>query len=255
MDKEQKATLIRSWPVYLVLLIFMALSIWVIANRDTEKRVCFRPKTAEEVEEIVSLAQAEKVAEADIPTLEAVDGEGIKPLSPAKVEKVDPAAAIASLRNREAKLLEIVQQRRTWSPVWTSWYGKVAPDFTFTDITGVTSRLSDYRVKEVIVHYWATWCPACKTQRPDLIKLRGSVDKTDLKIIAISNEGTSLLQRDARSNGINYTLTSIKGRQLAPFGNVNMIPVSFFIDKQGRIKIIAQGAIMLDEMQKILRVE
>jgi peroxiredoxin len=253
MAKEQKDGVFRGWPVYLVFLILIALTIWAIVGRDEEKIVCIRPMTEEQLEEVILPTQAEKMVEPLAQETTAVNDKKVESELPAEVEIIELDAV--SLRSREMELLKIVQRRGTWNPIGTSWHGKEAPDFTFTDIAGDISKLSDYRGAEVIVHYWATWCPACKTQRPDLVKLRDSVDKTRLKIIAISNENTSLLKKEARSSGINYTLTSITGRQPAPFGYVDAIPVSFFIDKQGKIKIIAQGAVSLEEMQAILRVE
>ena len=242
MAKEEKTGFFRGWPVYLVLLTLIVLLGLVIKNRDEEKRVSFKFRDKERTEKVIG---AENSAEQPVQATSAVEAE--------KTER--EAASDSGSQDRLTKLLEIVRGRRTWNPILTSWYEKEAPDFSFTDITGITSKLSDYRGREVIVHYWATWCPACKIQRPDLIKLRGLVDERGLKIIAISNEDDSILKKEARLVGMNYTLTSIKGRQPAPFSHVNGIPASFFIDKQGVIKIIAQGAISLNEMQAVLQVE
>ena len=253
MAKEQKVGFFRGWPVYLVLLTLIVLLGLVIKNRDEEKRVSFKFRDKEATEKVIG---AENSAEQPVQETSAVGGNAVDPGSEAEAEKTErEAAADSGSQDRFAKLLEIVRGRRTWNPILTSWYEKEAPDFSFTDITGITSKLSDYRGREVIVHYWATWCPACKVQRPDLIKLRGLIDERGLKIIAISNEDDSILKKEASLVGMNYTLTSIKGRQPAPFSHVNGIPASFFIDKQGVIKIIAQGAISLNEMQAVLQVE
>ena len=253
MAKEEKMGFFRGWPVYLVLLTFIVLLGVVIKNRNEVKRVSFKFGDKEPTEKVTG---AENSVEQPVRESSAVGGNAVDPGPEAEAEKTERETAAGSgSQDRLAKLLEIVRGRRTWTPILTSWYEKEAPDFSFTDITGVTSKLSDYRGREVIVHYWATWCPACKIQRPDLIKLRGLVDKTDLKIIAISNEDDSILKKEVSLAGMNYTLTSIKGRQPAPFSYVETIPMSFFIDKQGVIKIIAQGAISLGEMQAILQVE
>jgi peroxiredoxin len=257
MVQEQKTGFFRGWPVYLVLLSLIVLLGVVIKNRNEEKSVSFKFLAKEPIEKVVIQAEitmAQPVEVVEPPVQETFAVAELELL--AEAEKTEPEApAVSPSEDRFAKLLEIVQQRRTWNPILTSWYGKEAPDFSFTDITGVTSKLSDYRGREVIVHYWTTWCPACKTQKPDLIKLRGLVDKTDLKIIAISNEDESKLKKEASRYGIKYTLTSIPGRQPAPFGYVNAIPASFFIDEQGVIKMIGQGAISLEEMQAVLQVE
>ena len=253
MADEEKMGFFRGWPVYLVLLSLIVLLGLVIKNRDKAKRVSFGFLDKEPAEKVTS---AEDPVVPPVQETSAVGDNAVEPEPPAEVEKTEPeTSAVSGSQDRLTKLLEIVRGRRTWAPILTSWYEKEAPDFSFTDITGATSKLSDYRGREVIVHYWTTWCPACKIQRPDLVKLRGLVDKTDLKIIAISNEDDSKLKKEAGLAGINYTLTSVKARQPAPFSYIEVIPVSFFIDKQGVIKIIAQGAISLEEMQAILQVE
>jgi peroxiredoxin len=249
MAEEQKMGFFRGWPVYLVLLLLIVLLGVVIKNRNEEKKVSFTFGDNEPIEKVIG---SEKPVEQPVQEIPAA----IEPGPPAEAGKTEPEIpSVSSSKDRFAKLLEIVQRRGRWNPILTSWYGKEAPDFSFTDITGATSKLSDYRGRDVIVHYWATWCPACKIQRPDLIKLRGLVDKTELKIIAVSNEDDSTLKKEASLVGINYTLTSIRGRQPAPFSHVNAIPVSFFIDEQGVIKVIAEGAISLKEMQAVLQVE
>ena len=253
MAKEEKVGFFRGWPVYMVILTLIVLLGLVIKNRNEEKKVSFTFRDNEPIEKVIG---AENSVEQPVQETSAVGDNVVEPWPPAEVGKTEPETAAGSPpQDRLTKLLEIVRRRGAWNPIFTSWYEKEAPDFSFTDITGTTSKLSDYRGREVIVHYWATWCPACKTQRPDLIKLRGLVDKTELKIIAISNEDDSKLKKEASLHGMNYTLTSVKGHQPAPFSYVNGIPTSFFIDKQGVIKIIAQGAISLREMQAVLQVE
>jgi cytochrome c biogenesis protein CcmG/thiol:disulfide interchange protein DsbE len=257
MAQEQKTGFFHGWPVYLVLLALIVLLGVVIKNRNEEKRVSFKFLDKEPIEKIIQAANPVEPPVKAVVEQPVQDNSAVAELELlAEAETTEPETpSVSPSEDRNAKLLEIVQQRGTWNPILTSWYGKEASDFSFTDITGVKSKLSDYRGREVIVHYWTTWCPACKTQKPDLIKLRGLVDKTDLKIIAISNEDESKLKKEASRYGINYTLTSIPGRQPAPFSHINAIPASFFIDKQGVIKIIGQGAISLAEMQAVLQVE
>ncbi len=253
MAKEQKVGFFRGWPVYLVLLSLIVLLGVVIKNRNEEKKVSFKFRDNEPIEKVIG---AENSVGQPVQETPAVGDNVVESWPPAEAEKTEPEIpAVFSSQKGLAKLLEIVQRRGAWNPILTSWYEKEAPDFSFTDITGATSKLSDYRGREVIVHYWATWCPACKIQKPDLIKLRGLVDKTELKIIAISNEDDSKLKQEASLHGINYTLVSVKGSQPAPFGYVNAIPTSFFIDEQGVIKVIAEGAVSLEEMQAVLQVE
>lgn len=50
--------------------------------------------------------------------------------------------------------------------------GFPAPDFALTDVVGKSVRLSDYRGKAVFLNFWATWCPPCKAEMPEIQKLQ-----------------------------------------------------------------------------------
>ena len=153
---------------------------------------------------------------------------------------------------RQAKLQEIIDDAETWSPAFTDWFGKMAPDFTVTDITGERHRLSDYRGKDVIVNFWATYCGACRMEIPHLIEARKVFNKDDLEIIAISNEQPQLVEKFAAQQQINYTVAANPGPLRAPFGEVKYIPCTFFIDPQGRIKLATLGMVCLVEIKAIL---
>jgi peroxiredoxin len=150
----------------------------------------------------------------------------------------------------------IIKSPNTWSTAFSPWFGRDAPDFIFTDIEGKQHRLSNYLGRDVLVVFWATWCPACNLEIPHLIELGKMLSEDKLAILAISNESPELLKLFAIEKEINYTLVSLDSSSLpAPFANVTSIPTTFFIDSNGAIKLAAEGLVSLEEAKAIMQAE
>ena len=153
-----------------------------------------------------------------------------------------------------ATLNDVIRAARTWGPVYVSWLGRTAPDFTLTDITGKEHKLSDYRGKDVMIIFWATWCGPCLMEIPHLMALRNTVSKDKLAMLAISNENPALVKNFVAGRKINYTVFSFNTFALPPpYSLVRGIPCSFFIDSQGRIKLATEGVLSLGDMKAILQ--
>ncbi len=160
-------------------------------------------------------------------------------------------------------LNDIVRAARTWGPAYTSWIGRTAPEFTLTDISGKKHKLSEYRGKDVMLVFWATWCTPCIIEIPHLIELRETTSEDKLAILAISY--TSVMPPNTidkirdfvrQNKKINYTILPADAADMpAPYNQVNAIPCSFFIDPQGKIKIATEGLISLGEVKAILQAE
>jgi len=153
------------------------------------------------------------------------------------------------------KLSDVINAARTWGPAFTPWHGKATPDFTLTDITGKKHTLSDYRGKDVLIVFWATWCRPCHMEIPHLIELRKTASENDLAMLAISNEKPDLVKRFVAQAQMNYTVLTDPGTLPSPYNTVNAIPSSFFIDREGKIKLGTSGLISLDEIKAILQAE
>ena len=151
-----------------------------------------------------------------------------------------------------ASLESIVDSRKTWDVAFESWSGKSAPDFTVSDIDGRTHRLSDYHGKNLLVVFWATWCPACKLEIPHLIELRKLYNEDELGIVAISNESQEDLKRFVADKGINYTVATLGSALPTPFSGVTSIPTTFFIGRDGTIKLTALGLVSLEESKAVI---
>ncbi len=167
-------------------------------------------------------------------------GESVEPMEM-------PAGGRQGHLQESANLEQIIAARRTWDVDFVSSFGQPVADFSVRDITGAEHKLSDYRGKDVVVVFWATWCPACNMEIPHLIKLRDTLGPDKLQILAISNEPVELLKEFAGSKRINYVVATMNSPLPAPLNRVQGIPATFFIDPDGKLKLAAVGVVSLEE--------
>ena len=158
-------------------------------------------------------------------------------------------------------LNDVIRAARTWQPVYRSWFGRTAPDFTLTDLNGKQHKLSDYRGKNVMLVFWAAWCGPCVMEVPHLTALQNIVGKDDLAILAISylspRNTTEMVRRFVRQNDrISYTVFSVSPDSMPePFDGIVYIPCSFFVQPDGKIKLATTGLLTLADMKAILQAE
>lgn len=157
-------------------------------------------------------------------------------------------------------LNDVIKFRRGWDTTFKSWYGKMAPDFLLADITGKQHKLSDYRGKDVMLVFWATWCGPCIMEMPSLIELRKTTDEDKLAMLAISYittmppNTTERVKSMVEQRKLNYTVISVDLSSVsAPYNQVRGIPCSIFVDSEGKIKLATVGVLPLDAIKAILQ--
>ncbi len=239
MTENAKSSLIKAWPIYLLVVISLALIAWAVNNRRSDaQRSISRP--------LGGLARTNPES-GEQQVLSSQDAEPYSPDS--------HTSQVQTNQQKQPTLMDIIKARRTWDPVWNDWYGREAPNFSFSDIDGQKHELKDYRGKDVLLVFWATWCYYCKVEIPDLIELRDKTGTDELAVLAISDENEALVKPFAQQTKMNYTVISAPYRLPEPFSNIRGLPSSCFIDKQGKIKLATAGVLSLPEFQAILRAE
>ena len=131
-----------------------------------------------------------------------------------------------------------------------------APDVTFTTITGEKIALKALRGKPVIVTFWATDCPGCIKEIPDLINLYTQYHKQGLEIIAVAmyydppNHVVSM----TKDQQLPYNVAlDLKAEHAHTFGDVQLIPSTFLITPDGLIALKKTGA--FDPVEMKTRIE
>ncbi|HLR02805.1 MAG TPA: TlpA disulfide reductase family protein [Virgibacillus sp.] len=133
--------------------------------------------------------------------------------------------------------------------------GNMAPDFELETIDGESVKLSDYRGQKVIVNFWATWCPPCRAEIPDLQKV---YDNTDVEILAVNLTDTESDEGKVKPFVDDFEMTfpvlMDQESDVATTYEVAAYPTSYMIDSDGHIQFVAMGAmnyeIMMENLEK-----
>ena len=111
---------------------------------------------------------------------------------------------------------------------------RAMPDFVLQDLSGYTVKLSDYAGKAVLINFWATWCPPCKAELPDLVELQKQFGGLRFTVIGVSLDQTGMAGvRDfVQQQGLNYPVLMGNEDVVIQYGNFRGIPTSFLLDSQ-----------------------
>ncbi|MBM7707637.1 peroxiredoxin [Chryseomicrobium aureum] len=129
--------------------------------------------------------------------------------------------------------------------------GDLAPDFELVTMDGETVRLSDYRGERVFVNFWATWCPPCRAEMPDMQKLYAE-QEVPVEILAVNltktegNEGNVV--DFIADYGLTFPILMDRESEVSDKYRVQAYPTSYLIDSKGRISFVAPGAMNHDIM-------
>ena len=120
-------------------------------------------------------------------------------------------------------------------------------DFTLTDLHGETWKLKDQRGKVVLLNFWATWCPPCRKEMPDLELLYLRFKDQGFVVLAISDEDAAKVRPFLAGRDITYPVLLDRGRKVNQQFQIEGIPKSFVYDRNG--KLVAQSIDMRTQRQ------
>jgi len=122
-----------------------------------------------------------------------------------------------------------------------------ANGFTLTGMDGKTYSLAGLKGRVVLLNFWATWCPPCRKEMPDMEKLYRAYEKKGLTVIAVSDEDRPTVEQFLARNSYSFTVALDPDRKVNAAFSVEGIPKSFLFDREGRLA--AQAIDMRTESQ------
>lgn len=129
-----------------------------------------------------------------------------------------------------------------------------AAGFKVTDTTGKTHTLDGYKGKWVLVNYWATWCPPCLEEIPDLIALHGD-KKNNLVVIGIALDYRNAKQVTDFTEGllVDYPIVLGNHQIVSQIGPVRGLPTTYLFNPEGKMVAQQVGAVTREAVESYLK--
>jgi peroxiredoxin len=122
---------------------------------------------------------------------------------------------------------------------------RVAPDFTLADLKGRPLTLSSYRGKLVLLNFWATWCGPCKIEIPWFMDFEQTYKDKNFAVLGVSldEDGWEAVKPYIQQKKINYRVMIGTEQVAQMYGEVDSLPTTFMIDREGRVAAVHIGLI------------
>lgn len=130
-------------------------------------------------------------------------------------------------------------------------------DFRLPDMQGKIHKLSDWRNKVVVLNFWATWCPPCREEIPEFVKLQNTYGKAGVQVIGVAVDNLEDVKEFYKAEGMNYPV--LIGEQdainiMAEFGETTgSLPYTVIVNTDGEIVAHKLGALDLPHMEALIR--
>ncbi len=130
---------------------------------------------------------------------------------------------------------------------------RAAPEFERTDLQHNKVDLRAYRGKVVLLDFWASWCAPCQIEMPRFVAWQSKYGPRGLQIVGISmDDDPALARRIYNKYKLNYPVAMGDEKLGELYGGVLGLPLTFLIDRQGKIQAVFQGEADLNEIEKKL---
>ena len=157
--------------------------------------------------------------------------------------------SVLTAQHAQAEVIQIPQK------------GFSAPNFSLLDTQGQELQLEDFQGQAIILNFWATWCPPCKAEMPDLQNVFIQKQYSGVVVLGVNrtDQDNSLeLDRFLESYGITFPVLLDSSGEIAKIYNISALPTTYFIRPDGIIhKVIVGGplpqALLLAEIQQMIQ--
>jgi cytochrome c biogenesis protein CcmG/thiol:disulfide interchange protein DsbE len=160
---------------------------------------------------------------------------------------------------------ELVVDAAGTSQYLTPLRGKPAPPFTLEDLSGNKVSLASFKGHALAINFWATWCAPCKIETPWLIDLRNQYAAQGFEVLAISADDIDRndpkkfsnekqeIARFVQKMHMPYPVLIDGGSIADPYGGLDALPTTFFVDHNGVVVAAQMGITSKDEIERNIK--
>ena len=122
-------------------------------------------------------------------------------------------------------------------------------DYQLRDMDGRLYKVSDYRGKWLVINFWATWCPPCLHEMPELERFyQQNRERAQVWGVSFENGDKSTILEYVERLGVTFPILGYGQDPLTGYGEVNVLPTTFIIDPQGLFWHRFEGPITADDI-------
>ncbi|MBE6708514.1 MAG: TlpA family protein disulfide reductase [Ruminococcaceae bacterium] len=152
------------------------------------------------------------------------------------------------------KLVTVEQQTEAETGDDASDDSLLAPDFTVIDTEGNEVKLSNFRGKPVVLNFWASWCPPCKSEMPDFNKKYKEIgDKVQFMMVNCtdgSRETVDTAKEFIKSTDYTFPVFFDTKLDASMKYGASSIPLTFFINSKGELVTYATGMLSAADLER-----
>ena len=129
-----------------------------------------------------------------------------------------------------------------------------APDFNLKDQYGVIHSLENYKGKVIFLNFWATWCPPCKKEMPDIenIYKEYGENKKDVVILGVNSEKENEVKKFLKDKGYTFPIVIDENSEVMRKYFIQAFPTSFVIDKEGNVYGYVMGGLTKEQIKQVI---
>ncbi|WP_307988701.1 TlpA disulfide reductase family protein [uncultured Fusobacterium sp.] len=129
-----------------------------------------------------------------------------------------------------------------------------APYFNLKDQYGVVHSLENYKGKVIFLNFWATWCPPCKKEMPDIenIYKEYGENKKDVVILGVNSEKENEVKKFLKDKGYTFPTVIDENSEVMRKYFIQAFPTSFVIDKEGNVYGYVMGGLTKEQIKQVI---